>query len=102
MTLLNNQIVIKDILSENLAIRNTADYLFKKINTQKSEKVILDFKGIKSISRSFAQEYLQNKNTVSKIVCEKNMPKNIKEIFSAIEIDKPKQVLKLKAISLSL
>jgi len=102
MALSNNQIRIKDLLSEDLAIRDTAKYLFKQINTIKTPKVIVDFKGIKSISRSFAQEYLQNKEIVSKSISEKNVPETVKKMFCAIEINKPKHNLKLKAISLNL
>lgn len=102
MNVLNNRIIVKDVLSEDLLLRDVVGNLFKRINLVKSKEVILDFKGVKSISRSFAQEYLNNKITLSKKLKEENVSLNLKKMFHVVNNSKPRTTLKLKSVSLVL
>jgi len=75
------KLVVKDIFSKYLALRYSADRLFDQINSSPEKKVIVDFIGITSISRSFAHEYFLKKKESSKIITEKNMSQNVEKMF---------------------
>jgi hypothetical protein len=84
---------LKDKVSEDLSLRNMVSNIFKTAEFQKDEDVMIDFTGIKSISRSFAHEYLQHKEKQNRNVFEINMPSNIKKMFEIVENTKIKSEL---------
>lgn len=102
MIMPNNEIVVRDIISEDLVLRSIVSNLFKEINTARSKDIILNFKGTKFMSRSFAQEYLDLKSKSKKAIKERNMPVEIKKMLNVVETSKPKAILNLKTISMSL
>lgn len=87
MTISNekNIIAIKDFVSSNLALRDSADRFFDYIELNRQKKIIIDFKNVVSISRSFAQEYLRRKDIANKIILEKNIPENIEKMFDLVK-----------------
>jgi len=89
MNILNNKqnkIKLAKVISPNLIFRNSVDELFNYINNSKTSKIIIDFKRIKSITRSFAQQYLINKekSKSKKEIIDLNIPPNIKYMFELI------------------
>jgi len=63
--------------------RDSVSDLFRYIEKSKKTPVVLDFSHVKSISRSFAQEYLeQKKHSLS--FDENNMSPEIKKMFDII------------------
>ena len=81
---LSNHIMISETLSKDLALRNNADALFKELSKMKSKKIIVDFRNVKSITRSFAHQYKENKSNSKKIILEENIPLNISKMFKVV------------------
>lgn len=79
------KILLRDIFGSNIITRNSIVDLFEnKINNAKSGVVIIDFKGIKFISRSGAAEYFKQKKSSNKQIIEKNMADEIKSMFRLV------------------
>jgi len=97
---------MKEKLSENLSLRDLAKNLFDYLNKLEQNEIMLDFAGIKSISNSFAQEYLEQKKISKKLIREENVPENIQKMFDVIasEPEKPQliDIKKIKVTCLSL
>ena len=81
---MSNHIKISEILSKDLALRDNADDLFEKINKLKDKEVIIDFRNVKSITRSFAHQYKENKACSKKLILEENIPLNISKMFKVV------------------
>lgn len=71
--------------SSNLAFRHSADDLFEYIDSLSTQKVVIDFSGIKSITRSFAHQYIVNKTKSDKQIAECEIPLTIKPMFELVE-----------------
>jgi len=84
MTTYNKILLVKKELSENLAFRDLAITFFDTINSLNTEKVVLDFSGIKSISRSFAHEYSKQKEFSKLEIIEENVPDNVKKMLKVV------------------
>lgn len=99
----NNTILVKKFLSENLALRDLAKDFFKEVELMPTKEIVLDFKGIKSISRSFAHEYIKQKEKSKKVFNEVNMPENVQRMISIVsQADRDQGIIhtkSLKAIS---
>lgn len=88
MTTLHSPLVLRDLLSPDLAFRNTAKSFFNYIASLPEESITIDFEGIRSITRSFAQEYIIRKKEmhacVQKNIIEINIPTNIDKMFCVV------------------
>ena len=84
MTSLNNSLILRDLLSPDLAFRNTAKSFFNYIASLPEENIIIDFRGIRSITRSFAQEYIVRKKGIEKNIIEINIPTSIDKMFCVV------------------
>lgn len=71
--------------SSNLVFRHSADDLFEYINSLSTQKIVIDFTGIKSITRSFAHQYIVNKTKSEKQIAEREIPLAIKPMFELVE-----------------
>ena len=85
--------MLKDRVSEDLSLRNMVSNIFKAEEFKKTDDVLMDFTGIKSISRSFAHEYMQYKEKQNCKVLEINVPSDIKKMFEVVENTKIKSEL---------
>lgn len=83
-------LILKDRVSQDLSLRNMVSNIFKAVEFQKNEDVLIDFADIQSISRSFAHEYLIHKQQQNCKVLEINMPSNIKKMFEIVQDTKVK------------
>jgi len=86
-------LILKDKVSEDLSLRNMVSNIFNSDEFKKSEDVLIDFTGIKSISRSFAHEFLIHKQKQDCKVMEINLPSDIKKMFEIVESTKIKSEL---------
>jgi len=95
MNIYNETMVIRivDILSSDLAMRNSAIKLFFHINSLPVRKIILDFDSVTSISRSFSDEYLHQKKVSDKEIEEINTPIFVEKMFFVITHSKEKTKL---------
>ncbi len=78
--------------SDNLALRQNADKLFDEmICSSKSEKVVLDFNRVETMSRSFAHQYLQRKNKCPKEIVEQGLSTDITKMLEIAKSPKIRQ-----------
>ncbi len=93
------KILIKEEVSEDLALRDSARKFFNKIEALPTKEVVVDFKNVRSISRSFAHEYLSQKQKLEKVIVEINIPPNVQKMFKVVEEPKERvEILSLKSI----
>lgn len=86
-------ISIKDSVSEDLALRANARSFFERVEELSEDEVVLDFKDVKTITRSFAHEYLKRKDDSKKEISEVNVPSEVKKMFEVVgKASKPKFV----------
>jgi len=85
--MLNNEKVVclAEYISQNLAFRDSADDVFNYIKSLKKSSIIIDFSEIKSMSSSFAHQYLTNKKVTKKDITETNKTPNIIKMFELVE-----------------
>lgn len=97
----HERIVVKDLLSEDLAMRASAADLFKAIESTHSAYVEIDFSGIRSCTRSFADEYDTLKHHSSKTIRETNMPTPVHQLLMAVANPKKKdQVVDIERLKI--
>lgn len=77
------EILLKEEIGPDLGSRQEIEKLFNNIDKNTS-KVIMNFEDIEFMGRSFAQEYLNQKNNAQFKVIEKNMHQEIKKMFDVI------------------
>ena len=77
------EILLKKEIGSDLGSRQKIEELFNNIDKNTS-KVIMNFEDIEFMGRSFAQEYLNQKNSASFEIIEKNMPQEIRKMFDVI------------------
>ncbi len=65
----------------DLALRSWAEELFNSLAERKSKVFVLDFSDIEFVSRSFAHEYLKEKQAFGARILEKKMNANVKQMF---------------------
>lgn len=80
----NESIEIRKKISDHLALRNNAASFFETLDKLSVENIIIDFSGVRSISRSFAQEYVDRKKNTRKSIREINTPENIEKMFMIV------------------
>ena len=79
------------IIAKDLTLRESADELFKVLNSSKENKIIVDFSKIEFMSRAFADEYLNEKQKTTKSITEKNLKTNVKKMFSIVEASRKRK-----------
>ena len=77
------EILLKKEIGSDLGSRQEIEELFNNIGDNTS-KVIMNFEDTEFMGRSFAQEYLNQKNSAPFEIIEKNMPQEIKRMFDVI------------------
>ncbi len=92
-TFSQKSIQLKDSISPNLFLREYADELFDSLNALISTSIIIDFSGIQSMSRSFAQEFLHRLEKSENIITIVNEPENVKKLFEIVRESKNKFIL---------
>lgn len=77
------EIILSEQIDSDLGSRNKIEDLYQNISEDVS-KVVMNFKGVEFMGRSFAQEYLNQKNKATFEVIEINMPDEVQEMFNII------------------
>jgi len=83
---MTRKISLSHEFGENIFTRNTISAFFEKLSKEKEAEIILDFKDIKFVSRSCADEYLKQKEKIRKKIVEANMSKEVCSMFNAVKI----------------
>ena len=73
---------LSKLVSQDLALRDSADLLFKYLASKREQTITIDFSDIKSMTRSFAHQYLIDKRKFRKAIIETNIPAAIKQMFA--------------------
>lgn len=81
---MEKKIIMSKEIGEYIATRNSIASIFNKINELSENNIIMDFKGVKFISRSPASEYLKLREKTDKNLTEKNMSDEVKSMFSLV------------------
>lgn len=76
------EIKLEEKFSNKLGIGPTAKKLFQELNG--NDSVILNFENIEFMSRSFAQEYVFQKNNSKSTIIEINMNENIERLLELV------------------
>lgn len=77
------EIILSEKIDSDLGSRNKIENLFLNIPKDVS-KVVMNFNGVKFMGRSFAQEYLNQKDKADFEVVEVNVPEDVKKLFDVI------------------
>jgi len=86
MTMSNEAILyLRELISTNLAFRRSADDFFNHLNNLNESKIVVDFSGIESITRSFVHQYIINKQKTDKQIIDINVPRDIMPMFELVE-----------------
>ncbi len=83
-----DEIKVSERVADNLATRRAADELFDFIQARPGKAVILNFRRVEFMSRSFAHEYLLKKKETRKRIVEKNMVSSVKRMFTFVKKEK--------------
>ena len=78
------RIIVTAVLFEDLIMRLSAADLFEVIEKVPDDTVEVDFEGVKSCTRSFADEYYMRKLRSTKTVREVNMPTCVHQLLMAV------------------
>jgi hypothetical protein len=76
---------ITNIISDYLGLRYSAKQLFDYLKPLPESELTIDFTDVVFISRSFAHEYLTQKEKSKKHINEINVPKEINKMFQVVE-----------------
>ena len=89
----NSEIKIRDAINRNLGMRVSAQKFFNELNNVSAKVVIINFENVEFMSRSFAQEYVQQKKRINKVIKEINRPEEVVNMFKAVNnSSKPKSI----------
>ena len=98
-------IKLKEILGTHLSLRDSANQLFDEVVNIQNQTVILDFSGVQTMSRSFAQQFLSRMDVADRQIVCMNEPKSIELMFDVVIAKRDKPVVanagKGKAVNLS-
>ena len=82
-------IEIKDIISTDLALREMADMFFTKLELLTDDEISISFANIRSISRSFAHQFIVRRKLSKKKIQEVNLPPHVQKMFTLVEQSVP-------------
>lgn len=78
-------IYVSRMISNDLALRNSADQLFERIERLPNKHVSISFENVTTITRSFAHQYTIRKSNSTKDVREIQVPRNVKQMFDIVK-----------------
>ena len=78
------EIRIGECVSYDLALRASASDLLEHINKMTEDDIIVDFSDVRSITRSFAHEYMTKKAVSKKNIKDISVPENVRKMFIAV------------------
>ncbi|MCL2142376.1 MAG: STAS-like domain-containing protein [Methanimicrococcus sp.] len=78
------EIDIADAISSNLYLRASAIDFFEKIENAPAQKIVVDFRSVEFINRSFAHEYLTQKNKSTKTISEIHLSEDAQKMLEIV------------------
>ena len=78
------EILLEKEIDSDLGSRNKIEELYKNIDSNVS-KVVMNFKGVEFMGRSFAQEYLKQKHLINKEIREIRVPQNVDSVLKLVK-----------------
>ena len=90
-----NKILLISEFGSNIFTRSSISNFFMRINSLKDKEILLDFKDVKFISRSCADEYLKQKKVSNKKIIEVNMFKEVCSMFKNVQNQYEKAGIKI-------
>jgi len=86
-------IQLKDYIDTNLSLRSLADMLFDYINSFDNIDFIIDFDSVNSMSRSFAQQFIERMEKCKNHITCTNESENIKKMFNIVRNPRKKTII---------
>ena len=77
-------ILIKDKIRPSLELNSAAVAFLEDVDKLKDNDILIDFEGVKFVSRSFAQSYFAKKQDMSKNINEIHLPDEVKPLMDMI------------------
>ncbi len=84
MTTSSKRIRIAELVSPNLATRDAASAFLARLESIPENAIVVDFEGIRSITRSFAHEYMSRKKSIGKVIQETNVPTTVRRMMEIV------------------
>lgn len=85
MEKVSHSVSIAKVIAPNLMLRGIADAFFDKLEKMAAKRIVVDFAGVESISRSFAHQYLGRKRGSSKAITEVNLSTDISRMLELVK-----------------
>lgn len=84
MTTRTRTIRLAEVVYEDLALRDSAARVFDMVEGSPEPEIVIDFSGVRSISRSFADEYVNRRSGSTKSIREVNIPENVQRMIDVV------------------
>lgn len=81
---------IRDCIDKNLSLRVYADDFYNYIESLDQSNLVVDFNGVTTVSRSFAQQFLDLMEKCRKCVVIINQSEEIETIFKVVKSPRKK------------
>lgn len=78
------RVMVQKDFGDLLMLRSNVEPLFVRIRRLSEPRVVLDFHGVRFMSRSFADEYLSAKAASKKHIDERRVPKEVKRMMALV------------------
>lgn len=78
------RIRVAEEIGSRLILRDSVKSIFTRVRSDPTERVVLDFSGVQFMSRSFAHEYLVNKDASGKVIIEENSPDEVRKMLELV------------------
>ena len=103
MTTQPKTICLANAIYEDLALRDSAIRLFEGIEDSPETEIVIDFSGVRSMSRSFADEYFTQRSRSAKTIQETNVPANVRQMLEVVSHrSKAKKRFEVDSVTLSI
>lgn|SRR3989338_2362539 len=84
------KVLVSELIAPDLALRSSAERLFDLVESSEFGEVVLDFKHVRSVTRSFAHEYLKRKKESAVKVVEANVSREVKAMLEFVQKSRPR------------
>lgn len=101
MTTPTRTIRLAEAVYEDLALRDSAARIFESVEDSPEPEIVMDFSGVRSMSRSFADEYVSRRSRSVKTIREVNVPDSVRRMIDVVS-QRPKAKKRLDTDQASL
>jgi uncharacterized protein DUF4325 len=90
---------VSEAIAPDLMLRVVAEAFFDEIERSEAKTLILDFTGVRSVSRSFAHQYAIRKKTSKKHLIEANASQEMARMFELVNRNQQASRMTLPRVS---